>query len=148
MKTIMRTALLLSLLIVVAFPVTVSAAAAFGVDSEGGWFFGMGSGGGGFGGGHYCDSDICEVADTFIYLINFVLVPLIFAVAFIAFLWGVARAYIISGGDESSREKGHQLILWGIIGFVVMVSLWGLVNVVANTFGLAGYVAPPTPVSY
>ena len=58
------------------------------------------------------------------------------------------RAYIFSHGDPEKVKEGHQLILWGIIGFVVMISLWGIVNVVANTFGLAGYSAPPLPTSF
>jgi hypothetical protein len=52
------------------------------------------------------------------------------------------------GGVEGKVEKGHQLMLWGIIGFVVMISLWGLVNVVSSTFNLAGIGAPPLPQSY
>lgn len=101
-----------------------------------------------FGNGPSCTNAICGIAVTFIDLINGVLVPLIFAIAFIMFLWGVAKAYIIHGDDETERSKGHQLILWGVIGFAVMVSLWGLVNVVATSFGLQGVTAPPTPTSY
>ncbi len=93
-------------------------------------------------------SNICYVASTLLYIINNVLVPVIFALAFIVFLYGIAKAYIFSMGSEDAVKDGHRLILWGIIGFVVMVSLWGLVNVVANTFGLYGASAPPTPVSY
>ncbi len=92
-------------------------------------------------------SNICYVASTILYIINNVLVPVIFALAFIVFLYGIAKAYIFSMGSEDAVKDGHRLILWGIIGFVVMVSLWGLVNVVANTFGLAGSYAPPTPSS-
>lgn len=95
-----------------------------------------------------CTSAICNVADTIIFVINSVLVPLIFALAFIVFLWGVASAYIFSRGDAERVKDGHRLILWGIIAFVVMISLWGLVNVVATTFGLGGIGAPPTPTSY
>lgn len=95
-----------------------------------------------------CANTICQVASTFLYIINFILVPLLFAVAFIVFLYGVFKSYILSGGDSDAVKQGHQLILWGIIGFVVMISIWGLVNVVANTFGLTGYVAPPLPLSY
>ncbi|HUY62760.1 MAG TPA: hypothetical protein VMV50_03160 [Candidatus Paceibacterota bacterium] len=102
----------------------------------------------GVGGGSVCTVGICQVANTILYLINGVFVPVLFAVAFIVFLYGVAKAYIFSGGDPGEVEKGHKLILWGIIAFVVMISLWGLVNVVANTFGLAGYSAPPMPTSY
>ncbi|MHB8660721.1 MAG: hypothetical protein ACYC75_02165 [Minisyncoccota bacterium] len=93
-------------------------------------------------------SSICEIASTILYLINSVLVPLLFAVSFLVFLYGVFKQYILSRGDAEAVAQGHTLILWGIIGFVVMISLWGLVNVVANTFGLWGYAAPPLPTSY
>lgn len=82
---------------------------------------------------------------TIFSIINDFLVPTIFALAFIVFLWGVFKAYILNGGNEDERAKGHQLILWGLIGFAVMVSIWGLVNVVTNTFDLGGGVAPPPP---
>ncbi len=81
-------------------------------------------------------------------IINTILVPVLFAVAFIVFLWGIAKSYIFSAGNPEEVKKGHKLILWGIVGFAVMISLWGLVNVVVNTFGLGGYNAPRIPTSY
>jgi hypothetical protein len=102
----------------------------------------FGGGGNGTGGNA---NDITGVAGTILFIINDVLVPVLFAVAFIVFLYGVAKAYIFSGGDQAAIEQGHKLILWGLIAFVVMISLWGLVNVVSNTFGLGGYEAPPLP---
>lgn len=97
--------------------------------------------------GNVCTNTLCAVAQTILYTINNVLVPVLFAIAFIVFLYGIAKAYIFSGGDPAKVSEGHKLLLWGIIAFVVMISVWGLVNVVANTFGLAGYYAPPTPSS-
>src|SRR5512146_1132355 len=97
--------------------------------------------------GNGCVTSICSVASTILYIINYVLVPVLFAIAFIVFLYGIAAKYIFSHGDPIKVGEGHRLILWGIIAFVVMISLWGLVNVVANTFGLGGYYAPPTPSS-
>ena len=82
------------------------------------------------------------MAGQLIYLINNVLVPLLFAIAFIVFLWGIANAYILHPGDEEAVKSGHKLILWGIIGFAVMISLWGLVNIVSATFGLGGQAIP------
>ncbi len=111
----------------------------------GGWFSDDDGGGGG---GYTCDLTLCRIGVTLLYLINSILVPLLFAVAFITFLYGVARTYIFSLGDESEVKKGHRLILWGIIGFVVMISLWGLVNIVANTFGLQNDVLHALPTSY
>lgn len=132
---------------VLAFLIPAAASAAttvVGGVSGGGGFLGISWGNG----GGLCTNSLCSIGQTILYLINSVAVPLLFAIAFIVFLYGVARSYIFSRGDETEVEKGHRLILWGLIGFAVMVSLWGLVNVVANTFGLAGYAAPPLPTSY
>jgi len=98
--------------------------------------------------GNNCVSGICSVASNILYIINNVLVPVLFAIAFIVFLYGIARSYIFSSGDAEKVKEGHRIILWGIIAFAVMISVWGLVNVVANTFGLGGYYAPPLPRSY
>ncbi len=86
-------------------------------------------GGGGFG--------VAGVAITIINIINGVLVPLLFAISFLMFLYGIAKAYILSPGDEEAVKNGHKILLWGLIGFAVMISVWGLVNVVVSTFGLA-----------
>ena len=110
-----------------------------------GFFSSSGSFGGPLGG---CSNTICGIADTVLYLINSVAVPLLFAISFIVFLYGIANAYILHPGDEAAVTKGHKLVLWGLIGFAVMISLWGLVNVVASTFGLYGASAPELPVSY
>jgi hypothetical protein len=95
-----------------------------------------------------CVGGIACVASMILYIINSILVPVLFAVAFLTFLYGIAKAYIFSHGEPGEVEQGHKLVLWGLIGFVVMVSLWGLVNVVANTFGLSGAGAPRLPKSY
>lgn len=125
-------------------PMLASAATVVGGVSGGGGFFGFswGDGGGGFG----CSATICGIAGTFLYIINSILVPLLFAISFLVFLYGVAQRFIFNS-DKASSE-GRNFILWGLIGFVVMISLWGLVNIVANTFGLQGYYAPPLPTSY
>ncbi len=133
MKPAIRFAVLLVTSVAIATPSLAFAATSFGIS------FGTG-GSGSYGGG-----DITGVASTILYIINGILVPVIFALAFIVFLYGVATKYIFSHGDEGKIEEGHKLILWGIIGFVVMISLWGLVNVVSNTFGLSGYSAPTLP---
>lgn len=156
MKSLISTAVLVTLAL--APSLALAASSVVGASSPGGGFFGVSGGnssfgfswGNGGGGGPFgaCGTTICGVAQNFIFIINAVLVPLLFAVAFIMFLYGIAKAYIFSHGDPEEVKKGHKLVLWGVIGFVVMVSLWGLVNVVATTFGLGGYSAPPTPTSY
>ena len=64
--------------------------------------------------------------------INDILVPLVFALAFLLFLWGVFKFFFWGGGDETKREEGKQLMLWAVIGFVLMVSIWGIVNLLSG----------------
>lgn len=73
---------------------------------------------------------------NFVDFINGTLVPLVFALAFLMFIWGVFKYFILGGGDEEKRAEGKQLMLWGIIAFVVMVSVWGIVNILST--GLFG----------
>ncbi len=74
-----------------------------------------------------------------------VLVPIVFTLAFLVFIWGVLQYFILGGGDEEKQEKGKSLMLYGIIGFVVMVSIWGIVNLLSNSVFQKGTIdIPPT----
>lgn len=81
-------------------------------------------------------NSINDAGNIIIGLINNVAVPLIFALAFVVFIWGVFQYFIAGGHDEEKRESGKQLMLWGLIGFFVMISVWGLVHILLGTFGL------------
>jgi hypothetical protein len=80
--------------------------------------------------------NIQSLGQQVIDIINTVLVPLIFALAFIVFLWGVFQYFIAGAADEEKREGGKSLMIYGLIGFFVMVSVWGLVNLLVGTFQL------------
>jgi hypothetical protein len=78
-------------------------------------------------------------------LIGNVLVPLVFGIAVLMFLWGVFKAFILGGSDEEKQKEGKQLMVYAIVGFVLMVALWGIVSLVVDIFGLnpgAGYQPP------
>jgi NADH:ubiquinone oxidoreductase subunit 2 (subunit N) len=77
---------------------------------------------------------IQDFGGIIITLINTVAVPIVFALAFIVFIWGIFQYFIQGGHDEEKRESGKQLMLWGLIGFFVMVSVWGLVHILLGTF--------------
>jgi hypothetical protein len=88
---------------------------------------------------------LASYASGIINIINGVLVPTLMAVAFIVFLYGVYKYFILGADDEKSRTEGRQFVLWGIIGFVVILSVWGLVAIVRNTFGLTTGNNPTPP---
>ncbi len=77
-----------------------------------------------------------QYLNGFIAFINNTLVPLVFGLAFLVFIWGVFKYFILGGGDEGKREEGRSLMLYAIIGFVLMVSVWGIVNLLAEGLGL------------
>ena len=70
-------------------------------------------------------------------LINTVIVPVIFALSFLVFVWGVVNYFFISGGEEGKREEGRKFAMWGILGIVVLFSVWGLVSLLLSTLGIA-----------
>ncbi len=81
-------------------------------------------------------NNVQSLGQTVIDIINTVLVPLIFALAFIVIIWGVFQYFIAGGANDEVREKGKSLMIYGLIGFFVMVSVWGLVGILVNTFNL------------
>jgi hypothetical protein len=69
-------------------------------------------------------------------LINNVAVPVVFALSFIVFIWGVFQVFVLGGTNEEAKEKGRALMLYGLIGFFVMVSVWGLVSILTGSVDL------------
>lgn len=63
-----------------------------------------------------------------------VVVPLVIALGVVYFIWGVVQ-YVISS-DEEAKKAGKNRMIFGIIGLVVIVGMWGLVNMVLNSFAL------------
>ena len=76
--------------------------------------------------------------------LNTTIVPFLLSVAFLVFIWNVTRYFIIGGSNSDAQEKARSLALWGIIAFVVILSLWGIVNLLVSGFGLGnrGQVTP------
>jgi len=78
-------------------------------------------------------------------VINGILAPVLMAMAFIVFVWGIYKYFILGAAEEKSRTDGRQFILWGIIGFVIILSVWGLVSLVMGTLGLSATTTAPLP---
>lgn len=73
-----------------------------------------------------------------------ILTPLIYTLlvtALVVFFWGVVQ-YIWSEG--TGKATGRSIMFWGVIALFVMTSVWGLVNLVKNSFDLRD-TPPPIP---
>lgn len=69
-----------------------------------------------------------ELVAFFLALINQI-IPLIFALAFIFLAWKVVDTWIIHADDETKREEGKVIVVTGVFVFVIMFSIWGILNV-------------------
>jgi len=88
---------------------------------------------------------LSDAGSFIIDTINNVLVPVLFAIAFIVFLWGAFDAFILGANDEAKKDHGKNLMLWGLIGFFVMVSIWGLVNILTSSVQFSNNSGPILP---
>jgi hypothetical protein len=75
-----------------------------------------------------------------------VLIPLIFAAAFVVFLWGVLKFMYAS--DATKKKEGQKFIWYGLIGLFVMVSVWGIIKIVGTTLGIDPIAVPLLQTEY
>lgn len=69
-------------------------------------------------------------------VILFPLIALLLAIAFLFFLYGCFE-YITNANNPQGREQGVRHITYGLIGLMIMVSAYAILNLVAGTFGLS-----------
>ena len=62
------------------------------------------------------------------------IIPLIFALALMFFLWGVMR--FVMASDSTKKEESKKFIMAGLIGLFVMTSLWGIIKILGTTLGI------------
>ena len=83
------------------------------------------------------------VLGIFVQIVN-ALMPFIVGLAVLFFMWGVFQ-FIRASGNEDELTEGRNRMIYGIIGIFVMVSVWGLVNLFDETFGLESDIIPCLP---
>lgn len=64
------------------------------------------------------------------------IIPIIMTLGLIYFIWGVIS--YTTGKSDDAKKEGRDRMIYGIIGLFVIVSVWGLVNILQNTFGVSG----------
>lgn len=77
--------------------------------------------------------------------LNNTIMPFIMALAGFVFIWNAARYFIIGGANPDDQEKARTLALWGILAFVFIVSLWGIVKLMVGGLNLGNTNQPVVP---
>ncbi len=63
------------------------------------------------------------------------IIPFLIGLAVFLIIYGVF-GYISHSADEEKRAEARQFIIWGVIFVFVMISIWGLINILGNTIKL------------
>ena len=71
------------------------------------------------------------------------LIPILIALALIAFFWGLVK-YVWGAGGEG-KESARGIMIAGITALFVMVSVWGIIRLAQNTLGINSGGALPAP---
>jgi len=69
---------------------------------------------------------------------NQILIPFILGIGFLFFVYGMFRYFIAGGGNEDDRDKGKQIIIYSILGFVLIIIFWGIINILVDGVGFGG----------
>lgn len=71
---------------------------------------------------------------------------LLFGVAFVIFVWGIVE-YIRDSGSEAGegRETGKRSMIWGLVGMIIMVSVYGIIQIIYGTLGVDTSKLPQNP---
>lgn len=97
--------------------------------------YGFGTGYGGGFASNYVYGSGSTITDIIFFMINLInqAVVLVVALALLFFFWGVAK-FILNADNEEKRKEGKSVMMWGIIALFVMLFVWQIVNILANTF--------------
>lgn len=76
-------------------------------------------------------ADASSILKTISGILNFI-IPMLITFAIITFIYGVI-SYVIAK-EDAAKEKGRNTMIYSIVGLFAIVAVWGLVQVLVNTF--------------
>lgn len=81
--------------------------------------------------------DVRSLIDYLFTLITGNLIPLVITLALIYVIYASVN-YIRESEDAGGKSERKQQIFWGIIGLFVIITIWSLVSILANSFQIFG----------
>lgn len=80
------------------------------------------------------DKDLKYLINQIIDYLNQVLF-LLMGLAVIMFVWYIIQYFIRPNDSAEGRKQAGLYLMYSLIGFFVILSFWGIVNILRNTFG-------------
>lgn len=79
---------------------------------------------------HAAGTTFASWTESVVAFVDSSVIPVLYALLFLLFVFGIFR-YFFTGGEEN-RQQGRSFLLWTIIGFVAVFSVWGIVNLLLS----------------
>ncbi len=61
------------------------------------------------------------------------IVPVLIGIIMIIIFWNLGQ-FVLHADDESERDKYKQFMVWSVVAMFLVVSFWGIVYMIANSF--------------
>jgi heme/copper-type cytochrome/quinol oxidase subunit 2 len=84
---------------------------------------------------------ISELITMFIGIVS-ALIPFMGALAFLVFMLAIVK-FIRSAGNEKEIKESKNLLIWGVIGLFILVSIWGIISFMKGELGFSENVTLP-----
>lgn len=78
-------------------------------------------------------SNLFDLVENFLNILD-AIIPILIGLAVLLFIYGLLK-YVISK-DQQARRDAINVIIYGIVTLFIMVSVWSIVEVIANTFDI------------
>jgi hypothetical protein len=79
---------------------------------------------------------IVPFLDRFNDLILNPIILLLFSLSFLYFTYGVVKFLSMDAADKG-RDEAKRSILWGMVGMLIMFSVYGIIHFVLVSFGIS-----------
>ncbi|MCX6701768.1 MAG: hypothetical protein NTX96_01050 [Candidatus Zambryskibacteria bacterium] len=70
------------------------------------------------------------------------IVPVLFGLSLVYFLWGVVQFILHDAGNEKTRDEGKKKIMWGIVALFVFVSIYGILAAIGSAIDIPVTITP------
>ena len=61
------------------------------------------------------------------------LIPVLLGIIMVVIFWNLAQ-FVLHAGDEREREKYKQFMIWGVVSVFLIISFWGIIYAITNSF--------------
>ncbi|GEM_PF-576273 len=60
-----------------------------------------------------------------------ILIPILFAGAFLVFFWGLSK-FILSSNNQADIDKGKTYMMWGVLALFILISFRSIITLVSR----------------